>query len=141
MKLFQELKKYWSIKMEARMDEFIDNLKFNQNGLIPAIVQDDENEEVLMLGYMNKLSLKKTFQTGKTHFWSRSRNKLWLKGETSGHYQYVKSVFIDCDKDTLLIRVKQEIGACHKGFRSCFYRKIDSKGNIEIVGEKIFDHK
>lgn len=92
-------------------------------GLIPAIVQDYENDEVLMLAYMNEESFNKTIDTKTTWFFSRSRNKLWNKGETSGHFQYVKDIFIDCDSDTILIKVKQIGAACHTGNRSCFYRK------------------
>jgi phosphoribosyl-AMP cyclohydrolase len=101
-------------------------LKYN-NGLIPAIIQDDENGEVLMLGYMNVESFNKTLETGTTWFWSRSRQKLWNKGETSGHYQYVKAIYYDCDLDTLLVKIKQIGSACHTGNISCFYRKIDIK--------------
>ncbi len=116
----------------------IENLKFRQ-GLIPAIVQDEENGEVLMLAYMSKDSLAKTLKTGKTHFWSRSRKTIWLKGETSGHYQEVKEVYFDCDKDSLLIKVKQVKGACHKGYRSCFYRRLSRDGqSTKIVKKKVF---
>jgi phosphoribosyl-AMP cyclohydrolase len=103
--------------------ELIDKIKF-KDGLIPAIVQDYINNEVLMMAYMNKESLQKTFESGKTWFWSRSRNKLWNKGETSGHFQYVKSIKLDCDADTLLILVEQTDAACHTGNRSCFYTEI-----------------
>jgi len=99
-------------------------LKFDKGGLIPAIIQDYRTGEVLMLAYMSRDSLKMTLKTGKTHFWSRSRGKLWLKGETSGHFQSVKKVFYDCDGDTLLILVKQTGAACHTGRRSCFFRKL-----------------
>jgi phosphoribosyl-AMP cyclohydrolase len=103
-------------------------LKFDEKGLIPAIIQDKNTNEVLMLAYMNNESLQKTLQTGKTHFWSRSRQKLWLKGETSGHYQLVKEIWYDCDEDTLLVKIEQ-VGdiACHTGNRSCFYRRIYPK--------------
>lgn len=101
-----------------------DILKFNQQGLIPAIVQDYQNGEVLMLAYMNRESLRKTIETGLTWFWSRSREKLWQKGETSGHIQQVKEIFYDCDADTLLIKVDQTGPACHTGARSCFYRSL-----------------
>ncbi|MFC0905716.1 phosphoribosyl-AMP cyclohydrolase [Clostridium sp. MT-14] len=105
--------------------EILNNIDFKKaGGLVPAIVQDFENGEVLMLAYMSRESLNKTIETGKTWFWSRSRNKLWNKGETSGHYQYVKSVKLDCDYDTILIEVKQIGAACHTGKRSCFYRKL-----------------
>ncbi len=103
----------------------IPELKYDEKGLIPAIIQDIKNNEVLMLAYMNKTALEKTIKTGRTHFWSRSRQKYWMKGETSGNIQIVKEIFYDCDEDTLLIRVEQQgVGACHTGHRSCFYRSI-----------------
>ena len=99
-------------------------LKYDSAGLIPAIIQDYKTSEVLMLGYMNKESLRRTLKLGKTCFWSRSRKEYWTKGLTSGHFQFVKSVAYDCDLDTLLVKVRQVGGACHTGNRSCFYRKI-----------------
>jgi phosphoribosyl-AMP cyclohydrolase len=109
------------------------------DGLIPAIVQDAETKEVLMLAYMNRESWEATLQTGKATYWSRSRQKLWLKGETSGHFQIIKAVFIDCDDDTILLQVEQ-LGeaACHTGHKSCFYRKLSGKDFV-VVGEKIFN--
>ncbi|MCH8837227.1 MAG: phosphoribosyl-AMP cyclohydrolase [Candidatus Marinimicrobia bacterium] len=98
----------------------INDLKYNADGLIPAIVQDRENLEVLMLAYMNAESLRITLEEGRTCFWSRSRRVLWRKGETSGHIQRIHSVATDCDRDTLLIQVDQEGVACHTGARSCF---------------------
>ena len=100
------------------------SLKFDKNGLIPAIIQDYKNNEVLMLAYMNEQSLKRTIKLGKTCFWSRSRKEYWVKGETSGHFQFVKGISYDCDADGLLIKVRQIGGACHTGNRSCFYRKL-----------------
>ena len=100
------------------------NLKFDKQGLIPAIIQDYKTGEVLMLAYMNKESLKRTIKLGKTCFWSRSRKRYWVKGETSGHFQFVKQIAYDCDMDTLLIKVRQVGTACHTGNRSCFYRRI-----------------
>lgn len=94
------------------------------NGLVPVIVQDHSSGKVLMLAYMNEESLKKTIETGTTWFFSRSRNKLWNKGETSGHFQYVKKIWIDCDGDTILIKVEQIGVACHTGNESCFYREF-----------------
>ena len=109
------------------------------DGLVPAIVQDAETKEVLMLAYMNRQSWDATLQTGKATYWSRSRKKLWLKGETSGHVQLVKAVFIDCDDDTILLQVEQLGGAaCHTGHKSCFYRKLSGKDFV-VVGEKIFN--
>ncbi len=107
----------------------------NIKDLRPAIAQDYKTGEVLMLAYMNDEALRLTRETGKAHYWSRSRGKLWRKGESSGHEQLVKDIFIDCDEDTVLLKVEQIGGACHMGYRSCFYRTID--GNI--VGEKVFD--
>lgn len=95
------------------------------NGLVPAIVQDAISGEVLMLGYMNEESLRKTLETGLATYWSRSRNELWTKGETSGHYQHVQEIRIDCDEDTLLVKVIQDGAACHTGNRSCFYRLLE----------------
>jgi phosphoribosyl-AMP cyclohydrolase len=105
----------------------INNLKYNADGLIPAIVQHYETKEVLMLAYMNEESLKLTIESGKTWFWSRSRQKFWNKGESSGHFQFVKDIRIDCDKDTLLILVDQIGPACHTGSESCFFTSISSK--------------
>jgi phosphoribosyl-AMP cyclohydrolase len=111
------------------------------NGLIPAVIQDASTREVLMVGYMNRESWEKTLETGRACFWSRSRNELWLKGETSGHVQEVKEIYLDCDGDALVLKVDQIGGAaCHTGFRSCFYRRYE-KGRWKIVGERIFDPK
>lgn len=109
------------------------------NGLVPAVVQDDETGDVLMLAYMNREAWLNTLESGKATFWSRSRNSLWLKGESSGNVQIVKSIYIDCDADTILLRVNQIGGAaCHTGYRSCFYRKIVD-GGVETIGEPVFD--
>jgi len=109
------------------------------NGLVPVIVQDDETGDVLMLAYMNRQAWLKTLESGKATFWSRSRNALWLKGETSRNVQVVKSVYIDCDDDTILLKVNQIGGAaCHTGYRSCFYRKVVD-GKTEVIGEPVFD--
>ena len=100
------------------------DLKFDKSGLIPAIIQDYKNNEVLMVAYMNKESLRRSLKSGKSCFWSRSRKEYWVKGLTSGHFQFIKSVAYDCDMDALLIRVRQVGAACHTGNRSCFYRKV-----------------
>lgn len=105
----------------------ISKLKFDQNGLIPAIIQDYKSKDVLMLAYMNLDSLKKTLQLGKTCFWSRSRKEYWVKGMTSGHFQFVKGIYYDCDCDALLIKVRQVGAACHTYKKSCFYRRIKEK--------------
>ena len=102
----------------------INDFKFDSKGLIPAIIQDYKTGEVLMLAYMNKESLKRTRKLCKTCFWSRSRKTYWVKGETSGHFQFVKSIAYDCDMDALLIKVRQVGVACHTGNRTCFYRKL-----------------
>ncbi|MBI4640180.1 MAG: phosphoribosyl-AMP cyclohydrolase [Candidatus Tectomicrobia bacterium] len=107
--------------------ELSDELLFDKNGLIPAIIQDVKNGEVLMLAYMNRQSLEMTLQSGFTHFWSRSREAFWMKGETSGHTQLVKEISYDCDGDTLLIKVDQKGSACHTGNRSCFYRTLQGE--------------
>ena len=108
-------------------------------GLVPAIVQDWQTGEVLMLAYMNRESWLNTLQTGKATYWSRSRNALWVKGESSGNVQHVRDIFIDCDDDTVLLKVEQVGGAaCHTGYRSCFYRRLDGD-KIEIIGERLFD--
>jgi phosphoribosyl-AMP cyclohydrolase len=110
-------------------------------GLVPVVVQDHETAEILMLAYMNRGAWLKTLETGKATYWSRSRQSLWLKGETSGHVQLVREVLLDCDADTILLKVKQLGGAaCHTGYRSCFYRKW-VEGDFVTVGERIFDPK
>ncbi|HSI72209.1 MAG TPA: phosphoribosyl-AMP cyclohydrolase [Fimbriimonas sp.] len=106
------------------MNPLLDGLKFDGNGLIPAIIQDAENGQVLMMAWMNKDSLQKTIDTGMCTYWSRSRQKFWVKGETSGHVQHVKNMSVDCDQDCLLIQVEQVGAACHDNYRSCFYRDL-----------------
>lgn len=105
--------------------------KLNETGLIPAIVQDAKTGEVLMLAYMNEASYNKTLETGLMTYFSRSRQSLWLKGETSGHYQYVESLFLDCDNDTILARVTQIGAACHTGSRTCFFKNLLEKDDKE----------
>ena len=110
-------------------------------GLVPAIVQDATTGEVLMLAFMNELSWQKTLETGKATYWSRTRQKLWVKGETSGNVQTVKEIRIDCDDDTVLLKVEQVGGAaCHTGHQSCFYKKVENN-NVVIAAKKIFDPK
>jgi phosphoribosyl-AMP cyclohydrolase len=115
---------------------FLDSLKFNSDGLIPAIIQEQSSRRVLMMGWMNRASLEKTIETGKTVFWSRSRQQFWLKGETSGHFQIVKDIGLDCDGDTLLVQVEQTGAACHEGYQSCFFRSMRDKGARLEVTEK-----
>jgi len=112
----------------VRPMSFFDQLKFDSNGLIAAIIQEAGTGRVLMMAWMNRASLEKTIETGLTHFWSRSRQKFWMKGETSGHVQRVKDIAFDCDGDTLLIQVEQVGAACHEGYRSCFFRSMTDGG-------------
>jgi phosphoribosyl-AMP cyclohydrolase len=123
------------------MEEILKQLKFDKDGLLCAVVQDYQNQEILMVAWMNKEAFIETLETGKVCYWSRSRRELWRKGETSGHRQMVKSIQIDCDGDAVLIKVDQIGGACHTGYRSCFYRKVKNNNEFEIVGQKIFDEK
>jgi phosphoribosyl-AMP cyclohydrolase len=110
-------------------------------GLVPAIVQDDETGEVLMLAYMNEEAWDKTRASGKAHYWSRSRQKLWLKGGTSGHIQAIQAIYVDCDLDTVVLKVHQVGGAaCHEGYPSCFYRKVEG-GELKTVSTQVFDPK
>ena len=115
---------------------FYESLKFNPEGLIPAIIQEAGTGRVLMMAWMNRASLEKTIATGRTHFWSRSRQKFWMKGESSGHVQTVKSISLDCDGDTLLVQVDQVGAACHEGFHSCFFRTADAAGHETKVTEQ-----
>ena len=117
---------------------FIDGLKFNEQGLIPAIVQEEGSGRVLMMAWMNADSIRSTLETGKTHFWSRGRQKYWMKGESSGNTQQVKDVAYDCDGDTLLIQVEQVGAACHEGYKSCFFRSV-KEGEGEITEERLID--
>ncbi len=121
------------------MGGMLDKIKFDEHGLVPAIVQDADTKEVLMLAYMNRDSLQKTMETRKTYFYSRSRKKLWLKGESSGHIQEVQGVYLDCDNDTILITARQKGGACHTGYYSCFYTRWDGGGKTAVIGKKVFD--
>ena len=119
---------------------WIDSVKFDEKGLVPAVVQDDRDGEVIMVAYMNRESLIETLQKKRGVFYSRSRNKLWRKGEESGNVQEVKSAALDCDKDCVLIRVHQVGGAaCHTGRKSCFFHHVKEDGTLEIRGEPLFD--
>ena len=119
------------------MVEITEDIKWDAHGLIPVVVQDRQTRDVVMVAYMNAEALELTLKTKKAHYYSRSRKKLWLKGETSGHFQEVRSINLDCDGDTLLLTVDQKVAACHTGYFSCFYRTWKD-GWIE-VGEKVFD--
>lgn len=110
------------------MQEFLSQIKFDTHGLIPAIIQDAQTKEVLMLAYMNAESLRLTLERGETYFWSRSRGELWHKGETSGNIQRVMEILVDCDADTLLVLVEPLGPACHTGEQTCFYRRSEDLG-------------
>jgi phosphoribosyl-AMP cyclohydrolase len=112
------------------------------SGLIPAIAQDYKTGEVLMLAFMNQQAWEATLKTGKATYWSRTRRELWVKGQTSGNQQMVKEIRIDCDEDTVLLKIEQLGGAaCHTGHRSCFHKKIEEDGSVKIIGKPIFDPK
>ena len=120
----------------------LDEIRFDKKGLVPVITQDAETGDILMLAWMNRKSLEKTLKTGIMTYWSRSREKLWVKGKTSGNIQKVREAFVDCDADCLLFKVEQKgmKAACHKGYRSCFYRKINpGDGSFSVIAERIFD--
>jgi phosphoribosyl-AMP cyclohydrolase len=121
------------------LDKTISEIKYNDQGLVPAICVDAATGKILMMAWMNADSLRDTVKTGKTHFWSRSRQKYWMKGESSGHTQEVKGIYTDCDRDTLVIEVEQHGAACHEGYYSCFYRRLDDAGNWQVTDEKLFN--
>lgn len=114
----------------------LDSLKFNADGLIPAIIQDRPTGRVLMMAWMNRASIEKTLESGFTHFWSRSRKAFWMKGESSGHTQRVLDMAFDCDGDTLLVQVEQAGAACHEGYRSCFFRSLRNGGSAVAITEE-----
>jgi phosphoribosyl-AMP cyclohydrolase len=110
-------------------------------GLVPAVAQDADTGEVLMLAWMNREAFAETLRTGRACYFSRSRNKLWHKGEESGHFQEVQGVYVDCDADTILLKVRQLGGAaCHEGYKSCFFRQVEG-GGLKVIDEKVFDPK
>ncbi len=112
---------------------------FDKQEILPAIAQDEKTKDVLMVAYMNKEAYRKTLETGKAHYYSRSRNKLWMKGEESGHTQTVKRVYVDCDEDTVLLSVRQKNAACHTGYKSCFFSEVLDDGTTRARGRKLFD--
>jgi phosphoribosyl-AMP cyclohydrolase len=111
-----------------------------QDGLVPVIVQDAGDGTVLMVAYMNAEALAKTLETGRATYWSRSRSSLWVKGESSGNVQEVEELLVDCDNDTVLLKVRQTGAACHEGYRSCFFRRV-AGGKLEVIAERMFDPK
>lgn len=125
--------------MASRKD-FLDQVKFDAAGLVTGVVQDAENGELLMVAFLNREAVKRTLETGKVHFFSRSRNQLWVKGESSGHTQELVEARVDCDLDCLLFRVRQKVAACHTGYRSCFYRRLNlPDGSLTVTAERVFD--
>ena len=115
-------------------------LKFDRQGLVPAVIQDATSKEVLLVAFMNEEALRLTRETGQTHFFSRSRNKIWRKGEQSGNVQEVQNIFINCEEDSLLIHVVQQgEAACHEGYASCYYRRLQPDDSYETVAERMFD--
>jgi len=125
---------------EEKIKEVINKLDFSKikGNLIPVIAQDYHSNEVLMLAFANKIAIEKTLETGIAHYYSRSRQKIWKKGETSGHIQEIKEILIDCDNDSILIKVQQTGAACHKGYYSCFHKKIKNR-DFSIIGNKVFN--
>src|SRR3954470_9349324 len=122
------------------MNAALDQLKFDAKGLIPLIVQDVKNGQVLMMAWMNREALEKTLSTGKIHTYSRSRGRLALKGESSKHFQHVKEFWTDCDRDVVLFKVVQDVAACHEGYRSCFFRQYEENAaDWKTVETKAFD--
>ncbi len=128
-----------STKNNDLLDQFIGKLKFNADGLMPAIAQDASSMEVLMMAWMNDVAIKETLTSGQVCYFSRSRQKLWKKGETSGQIQILQKFRVDCDQDTILLLVDQVGVACHTGRRSCFFEEVDKKGNVQIIAEVITD--
>ncbi len=115
------------------------DIKFDDKGLVPAIVQDIDSGEILMMAWMNEAALKQTLEVKKATFYSRSRDKMWIKGESSGHVQEVVEARVDCDQDLVLLKCKSHGPCCHVGYNSCFYRKADADGTLTVVEEKVFD--
>lgn len=118
-----------------------EEVKFGADGLIPAVIQDADNDQVLMVGFMNRDALEKTLAEGKVCFWSRSRGKFWLKGETSGNFLMVKDAYVNCYADSLLIKAEPIGPTCHEGYQTCYFRRITDEGGLEVEGERLFDPK
>lgn len=123
----------------SQSNDPLPNFAKGTNGLLPAIAQDASSGRVLMMAWMNQEAWKETVSTGNAVYFSRSRGKLWRKGETSGHQQRVKEIRVDCDADTILLQVEQKGAACHEGYASCFFRRVDADGNAEVVDQRLVD--
>ena len=129
---------------ERNIEEGLDFApKFDNNGLITAIAQDVETSQILMVAYMNREALEQTIKTGIVHYFSRSRQKLWKKGEQSGHIQKVEQILVDCDQDCLVLKIRVDAGQCHVGYQSCFYRVLEQGNNkkLQFIAEKVYDPK
>jgi phosphoribosyl-ATP pyrophosphohydrolase/phosphoribosyl-AMP cyclohydrolase len=124
------------MKLTTVTPGLLDKFKFNSEGLIPTIIQDVHSGKVLMLAYMNRESLKLTLENGQTWFYSRSRQELWHKGDTSGHFQHIEEIYYDCDVDTILFKVRQEGVACHEGYFSCFHYRLGTDGKVELIPDE-----
>lgn len=118
-----------------------ERLKYNADGLVTAVAQDADNGQVLMVAHMNREAVDRTVETGRATYWSRSRQQLWVKGETSGHVQWVNEIYVDCDMDALLLRVDQTGAACHDGYRSCFYRALNEQGELPVMAAPLDEAK
>jgi len=123
----------------SSLEDTIKSMKYDKDGLLTAVVVDATTRQVLMVAFMNQKALLDTINTGKTHFYSRSRRKQWTKGEESGHTQDVKAIYVDCDMDAVVVEVEQHGGACHEGYRSCFFRRLGEDGQWQVVAMKIFE--
>lgn len=121
------------------MTKIIEKIKFDDKGLVPAIIQDAKSKEVLTLCYMNREALEKTLGEGKVYVFRRSKGRIMLKGETSGCIQKVKSLCIDCEGNSVLFKVDQKKAACHEGYFTCYFRQLDKEGNMKILGRRVFD--
>jgi phosphoribosyl-AMP cyclohydrolase len=118
-----------------------ERLKYNADGLVTAVAQDAGNGQVLMVAHMNREAVDRTVETGRATYWSRSRQQLWIKGESSGHVQWVNEIYVDCDMDALLLRVDQTGAACHDGYRSCFYRALNEQGELSVMAAPLDEAK
>jgi phosphoribosyl-AMP cyclohydrolase len=123
----------------AESARFAETVNYDAAGLVPVVVQDVQNGEVLMVAYMNAEALRRTMETGRATYWSRSRREFWVKGQSSGHVQHVRELRVDCDGDCLLMKVEQTGAACHEGYRSCFFRVATPDGGLNRVGERLSD--
>jgi phosphoribosyl-AMP cyclohydrolase len=139
VRVFSSPKGDASVNSSEVSTPFLASVKWNGEGLVPAIVQDTVTGDVLMMAWMNPFALERTLATGQTHFYSRSRRSIWHKGGTSGHVQNVESMLLDCDGDVVLVKVRQVGGACHEGYRTCFFRRVGPAGQLEVVETRVFE--